>query len=62
MNAGLCPLELRKGRFSVQKMGSTTSPMCFPQFSGVSAHLKKRIKQAENEKSSYRIDLTPMVS
>jgi hypothetical protein len=36
--------------------------MCFPQVSGVSAHLKKRAKQAENEKNNYRRDLTRMVS
>ncbi len=38
------------------------SIMCFPQVSGVSAHLKKRAKQAENEKNNYRWDLTRMVS
>jgi hypothetical protein len=36
--------------------------MRFPQFSGVSAHLKKRAEQAENEKNNDRRDLTRMVS
>jgi hypothetical protein len=35
--------------------------MCFPQVSGVFAHLKKRAKQAKNEKNNYRWDLTRMV-
>ena len=35
--------------------------MCFPQVSGVSAHLKNHVKQAKNEKNNYRRDLTRMV-
>jgi hypothetical protein len=33
-----------------------------PEFSGVSPHLKKHTKQAENEKNDYTWDLTRMVS
>jgi hypothetical protein len=36
--------------------------MRFPQFSRVSAHLKKPTKQAENEKNNHRRDLTRMAS
>jgi hypothetical protein len=39
-----------------------SSLMCFPQGSGVSAHLEKRPKQAKNEKNKYAWDLTRMVS
>jgi hypothetical protein len=49
--------------FFVSSFVSTTvQPHAFSIVSGVSAHLKKHAKQAENEKNDHRRDLTRMVS